>query len=148
MGNAGVSPSVSHKLGKWNKIHPVERAWEIGNHTFHRVWEAFFHQIPILCYTTSYVKWMGFPMNFSEYVKMQQNPSYGRDLAYGYPYLSQSMVNSLPSNLPSILYHMGNDWVFPSISHSMGKCSKIITTGETWDVDTHTSPKVWLILYH
>ena len=70
---------------------------------------------------------------------MQQNPSYERDLEYGYPYLSQSMVNSLPLNSPSILYNMGNDWVFPLISHSMGKCDKTNTMG---DIDTHTHTQV------
>ena len=80
---------------------------------------------------------------------MQQIPFYGRYLGYRYPHLSQSMVTSLPSNSHSgILYHMGNDWGFSSISHSMGKCNKANPTGETWDVDTHTIPKVWLILYH
>ena len=65
MRNAWVSPLIFHSLGKYNKTHPVKRAWEISNHTFHRVWEAFSHQIAILCCATSYGKWMGFPMSFS-----------------------------------------------------------------------------------
>ena len=43
---------------------------------------------------------------------------------------------------------MGNEWVFPGISHSMAKCSKTHTMGEIWHMDAQTYPKVWLILYH
>ena len=89
-----------------------------------------------------------FPWISHSMAKCNKSHGRGRDLAYGYSHLSQSMVNSLPSNSPSILYHMGNDWVFPSISHSLGKCSKTNTTGGTWDVGIHSIPKVWLILYH
>ena len=47
-----------------------------------------------------------------------------------------------------ILHHMWNEWVFPWISQSMSKCNKTHPMGETWHMDTHTYPKVWLILYH
>ena len=42
-----------------------------------------------------------------------------------------------------ILYNMWNTWVSPSISHSMGKCSKIHWIGRVWEIGTHFFPKVW-----
>ena len=42
-------------------------------------------------------------------------------------------------------HDMGNAWVFPSISHSMGKCNKTHHEGETWEIGTHTFPIVWVI---
>ena len=73
MGNTWVFPSFSHSMGKYSKIHQIERAWEIGTHVFPKVW---------------YFSYIRFPF-------------------YG------------------ILYHMRNAWLFPSISNSTGKCSKI-----------------------
>ena len=37
-----------------------------------------------------------------------------------------------------MLYCMGNAWLFQSISHSMGKCSKAHTIGEILNLDTNT----------
>ena len=63
MGNARVSPSISHSMGKCSKIHQTGRAWEIGVHFPPKVWVLFFHQIPILWYTLPYEKCMAFPIN-------------------------------------------------------------------------------------
>ena len=43
-------------------------------------------------------------------------------------YFSHSMVTFFPSY--GILHHMGNAWVFPSISHSTRKCNKTHRMGE------------------
>ena len=48
----------------------------------------------------------------------------------------------------SILYHMENARGFPSISHSIGKCSKTHRVGRTWKIGTHTFPKERAVLYH
>ena len=48
MGNAWVSPLISHSMGKCNKTHRIRRTWEIGAHTFPILWAHFFHQISIL----------------------------------------------------------------------------------------------------
>ena len=40
---------------------------------------------------------------------------------------------------------MGNAWVFPSISHNMGKCSKTHCMGRTWEISNHTFPIVWIV---
>ena len=80
MGNAWAFPSISYSTEKCSKTHRMGKTWEIGNHTFPIVWVLFFHLIPILWYTSSYGKCMGFPINFPWYGKMQQNPSYGENL--------------------------------------------------------------------
>ena len=41
MGNAWVSPPVSHCTRKCNKVHRMGRTWEIGTHTFPIVWVLF-----------------------------------------------------------------------------------------------------------
>ena len=41
---------------------------------------AFSHQIPILWYTWSYVKFMGFLINFQQHAERQQNSSNGKSL--------------------------------------------------------------------
>ena len=63
-GNAWVFPSISHSMGKCNKIHHMKRTWEIGTHTFPKVWLLFSRRIPILWYTSSHRKCMSFPINF------------------------------------------------------------------------------------
>ena len=47
-----------------------------------------------------------------------------------------------PIRFPSygILHHMGNAWVFPSISHSTKKSNKTHRMGRTWEIGTHTFP--------
>ena len=49
--------------------------------------------------------------------------------------------------LCGILYHMGNARVFPSISHSIGKCSKSHPMGNTWQIDTRSFTKVQELLF-
>ena len=60
----------------YNKTHHgMGKVWEIDTHTFPIVWVFFSHQIPIiLCYTLAYAKCMGFPKDFPQCGKMQQNP--------------------------------------------------------------------------
>lgn len=38
---------------------------------------------------------------------------------------------------------MGSTWVFPSLSHSLGKCSKTYPKEGAWDINTHTFSKIW-----
>ena len=45
-------------------------------------------------------------------------------------------------------HHMGNAWVFPSISHGMGKCNKTHRMGRTWEIGNHTFPIVWVLFSH
>ena len=46
MGNAQVSLSVSHSIGKCSEIHQIERAWEIDTHTFPKVSVFFSMRFP------------------------------------------------------------------------------------------------------
>ena len=43
---------------------------------------------------------------------------------------------------------MGNAWIFPSISHIMGKCNEIHGMGKVWKIDTNTFPIVWVLFSH
>ena len=74
MGMTWVSPSISHSTGKCSKIHWIERGFEVGTHTFHKVQVVLFHQIPILWYTLPHGKCIAFPINFPQYGKMQKSP--------------------------------------------------------------------------
>ena len=42
---------------------------------------------------------------------------------------------------------MGNAWIFPSISHSTGKCNKTHGMGKVWEIGTHTFPIVWVLFF-
>ena len=44
--------------------------------------------------------------------------------------------------------HMGNTWVFPSVSHSIGKCSETHWIESAWEIGTHTLPKIWVLFFH
>ena len=79
------------------------KVWKIDTHTFPLVWELFSHQIPILWYTSLYGKCMGFPVNFSQYGKMQQNPSYRVNLGNQYSYFSHCM-GIFPHTIPILWY--------------------------------------------
>ena len=152
---------------------------------------------------SSYGKYMGFPVNFPQYGKMQQNPWYGKSLGNWYSYFSHSMgaffpldshrmvyfsiweMHGFPCTFPTvrenstkpmvwgkskksitilfpwhgcffpirftsygILHHMGNAWVSPSISESMGKCNKTHRMGRTWEIGAHTFPILWAHFFH
>ena len=43
---------------------------------------------------------------------------------------------------------MRNAWIFPSFSHSTGKCNKTHRMGRTWEIGTQTFPMVWVLFYH
>ena len=64
---------------------------------------------------------------------------------YGY---SESMATFFPS-FPDygILYHIKNAWVFPSISHNIGECSKIRPMGRSWlwEHPLHQIPITWMV---
>ena len=55
-----------------------------------------------------------------------------------------------PFRFPSygILHHMGNPWVFLSISHSLEKCNKTYHIGRTWEIGTHTFTIVGVLFSH
>ena len=69
---------------------------EIDIHTFPMVSVLLFHPICIIWYTLLYGKCMGFPINFSQSRKMQQNPSNGVNLQNWYSYFSHSMCDFFP----------------------------------------------------
>ena len=53
-------------IGKCSEIHRIERAWEIGTHTFHKVWILFSTRFP--SYVMSYSienAWLAFSHQFT-----------------------------------------------------------------------------------
>ena len=80
------------------------KTWEISNHTFPIVWVPFSLPIPILWYTSSYGKSMGFSINFPQFGKMQQNLSYRADLGNWYSYFSHSRGAFFPFNSHPVVY--------------------------------------------
>ena len=143
MGNAWVFPSTCHSTGKCNKTHPMGKTWEIGNHTFPIAWVLFSHPIPILSYTSSYGKCMGFPTISQSTGKCNKIHHMGRIWEIGTQIFS--IVWVLFSLLIPILwytYYMGNAWVLPTISHSTKKSNKTYGMGRAWKIGTHTFPIV------
>ena len=77
---------------------------EIDTHTFPIVWVLFSHLISILWQTYTYGKCTVFPINFSQYGKMQQNPLYGVTLGNWYSYFSHSMGDFSPYDSHPMVY--------------------------------------------
>ena len=106
---------------------------------------AFSYLILILCYTTSHWKCIDLTINLPYYEKMQQNPSNGESLGNWYTYFSNNMYFfSIRFPSCSILHHMGNACVSPSISHSTVKLNKTHQIEVTMKIGAHTFPVVWV----
>ena len=43
---------------------------------------------------------------------------------------------------------MENAYIFPSISHSTGKCNKTHGMEKVWEIDTHTFPIACVLFSH
>ena len=112
--------------------------WEIGTHTFPVVWVLFSHQIPILWHTLSYGKCMGFPINFPQYRKMQQNSWYVENLGNWCSHYGRFFSIRFP--FYGILHHMGNACVFSLISHNLGKDSQNHRMGKVWEIGSRKYP--------
>ena len=137
IGNEWVSPWISRKC---NKTYRMGRTWQICTHTISIVWATFSREIPILWYTPSYQKCMEFPVNFPEHAKRNPKSSIGGKLGKLIPILFTSCGCFFPIRFPcyGILHHMGNAWVFSSISKSIGNDSKIHWIGKVWKIGFHT----------
>ena len=78
--------------------------WEIVTHAFPIVWVIFSSTIPILRYTSSFGKCMGFPINFPLYRKKQQTSSYGENLGNWSSYFSHIMDAFFPLDSHFMVY--------------------------------------------
>ena len=164
IGNAWIFSSISHSKRNCNKTHGMGKVWEIDTHTFPIAWVLFSIEIPILCYNSSYGKCMGFPISFSNYGKMQQNPSYGENLGSWYPYFSHSMGAFYPLDFHPMVYfiiwemHMFSHqfpiaWEKTAKSIEWGKPKKLVPSKilqnplyvENLGIATHTFPIVWVL---
>ena len=150
MGNAWVFPSISHSSGKWNKTHGMGRTWKIGIHTFPIVWICI---IPIQFASYGILPRIGnawiFPLISHSTGKWNKIYCTGRIweiVAHTFPVVWVLLSIRFPSC--GILHHMGNAWVSASMSHSIGKCSKINRIGRAWEIGTHTFSKVRVLFFH
>ena len=119
----------------------MRRTWEIGTHTFPTVWVLF--SIRFLSYGILQRienAWV-FSSNFPQHQKSQQNSSNGKGLGNWFSYFFHK-VYFFSIRFPScgILHHIGNTWVFSSISHSMGKGRKIHQMGKAWENGSRENP--------
>ena len=131
------NPSYRESLGNWFPY-------------FFNSIGAFFYQIPMFWYTSSYVKCMGCPINLPLHGKMMQNSSNRESLGNGYPLFSLSLGSFFSIRFPcyGILHHMWNPWVSQSISHNMGKYSKIHRVGRAWEIGTHDFLIAYLLFFY
>ena len=85
-----------------------------------------------------------------QYFIAQDNARMGRNREIGTRTFPIVCVCFFPIQFPSygILHYMGNAWCFVSISHSIGRSSKIHPVVKIWDKDTHIFPKAWLLFFH
>ena len=84
---------------------------------------------------------------------MQQNPAYGKNLGYRYPYF-QVIRPPVPSNFHPMVYYV--PWMMHaflyefsvaclnSVKHSY-QIQNSYQIGRTWYIDTHTFLKIWVI---
>ena len=149
MGNTWFSLKISHSTGKCNKTYGMGRFWEIDTHTFPIVWVLLSHPIPILWYTSAYGKCMGFPINFPQYGKMQQNPWYGDSLGNWYSYFSRSMGAFFPLDSHPMAYFViwemhGFPHQFPIVQEN---ATKIIAIWRTRVIGAHTFPILWTLFF-
>ena len=96
------------------------------------VWVLFYHLIPILWYTSAYGKCIGFPINFPQCGKMQQNPWYGESLGNRYSYFSHTMGTFFPYDSHPTVYVI--IWEMHGFSHQFPivqeNATKLIIWGE------------------
>ena len=87
---------------------------------------------------------MGFPLNFE---KMQQNLSYGYNLANWYSYYSHSMDDFSPLDSHAMVYSI--IWEMHGISlqfpRAWKKEAKTINWEKPWEINSRTSPIVWVL---
>ena len=98
---------------------------------------------------------MDFPINFPQHGKMQQNPLYGESLGNWYSYFSHGMGVFFPYRMgaffpirfPSygIVHDIGSEWVFSSISHSIGKDSETHQMRKAWEIGSHIFSIIWVL---
>ena len=134
VGNAWVSPSIYHILGKCSKTQRIGRAWEIDTNNFTKVW------VPDFPPRVYFITWemYGFSHQFPKGWENISKPPCERDLRYRYPYFSQNMATFLSLSFHPMAFDITSDvdglshqffiawytWVFQSISCVRGKLSK------------------------
>ena len=147
MGNAWVSPSISHITGKCNKTYDMGEVWKIDTHIYFSlsmgafppldshpmayfiIWEmlGFPHQLPTLRENATKLIVWGEP---------------GKLVLIFFPWYGCFFPIRFSSY--GILHHMGNKWVSLSIFHSTGKYNKTHRMDAVFPLDSH----LWYALWH
>ena len=131
------NPSYRGSLGNW---YP---------HFFNSIGAFFLSDSHVLVYFII-CKMHGLPHQFAIHGKMMQNSSSRESLGNGYPLFSLSLGSFFSIRFPcyGILHHMWNPWVSQSISHNMGKYSKIHRVGRAWEIGTHDFLIAYLLFFY
>ena len=137
------------------------RAWEIGIHTFPKVWVVLWFSSRFLSYGLLHHMeniWMIPSIRHS--TEKCSKHTHWRELGK-LPHILWEERKKLVSILfpkygwfssirwPScnMLYRMGNAWLFQSIFHSLGKFIKVHPMRENWNIYSHTFSQVRLFLF-
>ena len=132
-----------HSMEKCRKTHQMGKAWKISSHTFSIVWVLFSIRFSICSIPHQVGKAWVFPAISHSTRKYNKTHRIGRTWEIGthtFPIVWVLFSIRFPSY--GILHHMGNAWVSPSISHSIGKCSEIHQIGRACVIGTNTLPKM------
>ena len=130
----------------WKRQQNHSNGESLGNqfpHFFHSM-IAFYHQIPILWYTSSYGKCMGFPFNFST-----------KSFVQGKTWEIGTHIFSIFALYGCFLFHqIPISWHISSLRKCMGIPinlswhKKIQQIGRAQKIGTYTFPKVWVHFFH
>ena len=115
------NPSYEENLKNWDSYFSI-------------VWVHIFHQILILCYSSSYGRCLSFLINFPQHGKVYANPFSAESLRDCFPKVFHSIDAFFFSiRFPScgIFHHMGNALVL-LISHSKENYNKTHYMQITW----------------
>ena len=98
---------------------------------------------------SSYGKCMGFPANFPQYGKMQQNSWNGESDTHTFPIVWVLFSHPIPILCDTSAYGkcMGFPINFPQYD-KIRKCNRTHGVGKVWEIDTHTFPIVWVLISH
>ena len=136
VGNAWVSPSIFHSIGKCNKAHCMRRTWEISTHTCPIVWALFSIRFPFYGILHHMGNACGFSIISHNMGKDSQSHRMGKVWEIGsqkYPTKPIVLFNlkthaipryrklvSIDSQCMGIFFSqfMENTWRYPYLSHS------------------------------
>ena len=99
---------------------------------------------------STYEKCMGFPINFPQYGKIQQDQWYGESLGNRYSYFSYSMDAFFPSdNYPVVYFSIWGMYGFPrKFPEIRENATKPVVWGKSGKLIIILFPIVWVLFSH